>query len=63
MARQSAQGNLEIRGLGVGLDLSPYYDSSLVVDLSQGMPLRTFLEMATLLGARQRRRDAIAEQC
>ena len=63
VARQSAQGDLEIRGLGVGLDLSPYYDSSLVVDLSQGMPLRTFLEMATLLGARQRRRDAIAEQC
>ena len=43
-------------GLGVGLDLSPYYDRSLVVDLSEGTPLGAFLEVAGLLGARRRSR-------
>lgn len=58
VAREAAAGELAIRGLGVGLDLSPYYDRSLVVDLSEGTPPRVLLEVAALL-ASQRTRAAL----
>lgn len=50
VAAHSAPGDIAIRGLGVGLDLSPYYEKSRVLDLSDGMPLRVFLQVAELLG-------------
>ncbi len=37
VARREAEGQVEIVGLGVGLDLSPYYSRSLATDLSQGL--------------------------
>lgn len=53
VAAQSAVGDIEIRGLGVGLDLSPYYERSVVLDLSQGVGLRTFLEVSDLMAGRR----------
>jgi cobaltochelatase CobT len=52
VAAESARGDIAIRGLGVGLDLSPYYEKSRVLDLSDGAALRVFLEVAQLLSSR-----------
>lgn len=54
VASQSAAGDIEIRGLGVGLDLGPYYDRSLILDLSRGLGLRTFIEVCDLMASRAR---------
>ena len=51
VAAQSAVGDVEIRGLGVGLDLSPYYPRNLVLDLSVPVP-RMLQEIAGLLAVR-----------
>lgn len=53
VAQQAAAGDIEIAGLGVGLDLSPYYSRSRVLDLSQGVGLRTFLEASGLMAGRR----------
>ncbi len=53
VARQEMAGDVRILGLGVGLDLSPYYRHSLAVDLGTppGMPL--LQEVVSWLGARR----------
>lgn len=56
VARREAEGQVEIVGLGVGLDLSPYYSHSLATDLSQGLDHILFSEIADLLGGGSRRR-------
>lgn len=53
VAAQSAVGDLEIRGMGVGLDLSPYYDMSHVLDLSECPTMPVLLEVADLLVGRR----------
>ena len=55
VARREAEGQVEIVGLGVGLDLSPYYSRSLATDLSRGLDHVVFSEIADLLGGRHRR--------
>lgn len=49
VARREQQSEVEIFGLGVGLDLSPYYSRCLALDLSQGLNNRVFTEIITLL--------------
>ena len=49
-ARREQQGEVEIYGLGVGLDLSPYYSRCLALDLSQGLCNKMFPEIIGLLG-------------
>jgi cobaltochelatase CobT len=51
----SQQRGIEILGLGVGLDLSPYYARSMAVDLSQGLDNVFFEEFLHLLSGRRRR--------
>ena len=49
------QRTVEIMGLGVGLDLSPYYSRSLAIDLSQGLDNALFHDLCGLIGGRHRR--------
>lgn len=49
------QHGIEIIGLGVGLDLSPYYLRSMAVDLSDGLDNSVFDEFLYLLSGRRRR--------
>ena len=53
--RHTAQGDVEILGLGVGLDLSPYYQRCLATDLGQGLDNRLFFEIVQLIAGRHRR--------
>ena len=55
VARHERQGEVEIYGLGVGSDLSPYYGRCLALDLSQGLNSGVFAEVLQLLGGRHRR--------
>ena len=55
VARREQQGEVEIYGLGVGLDLSPYYSRCLALDLSQGLSNKVFAEIVELLGGHHRR--------
>ncbi|MEO8248519.1 MAG: cobalt chelatase [Burkholderiales bacterium] len=48
------QGTVHIVGLGVGLDLSPYYSQSLAVDMSKGLDNALFHEVVQLIGGRHR---------
>lgn len=48
IAAESATG-IEIRGLGVGLDLSPFYPASRVLDIARENSLAMFLELCDLL--------------
>jgi cobaltochelatase CobT len=52
---QSRHHSIEILGLGVGLDLSPYYARSLAIDLSDGLDNSVFDEFLYLLSGRRRR--------
>lgn len=54
VARQQALGT-EILGVGVGLDLSPYYAHSHVLDLEQGVGNEVFDEIIRMLAAHTRR--------
>ncbi|MBP5989431.1 MAG: cobalt chelatase [Piscinibacter sp.] len=55
VAREEATGGVEILGLGVGLDLSPYYGRCHTLALD-GLPGRaTFHEIMALVGGRHRR--------
>lgn len=55
VVRQFTQNrSVEILGLGVGLDLSPYYPRSLPVDLTQGLDNSVFDEFLMLLAGRRR---------
>ena len=53
--RHEAIGSVEIFGVGVGLDLSPYYRRSHVLDLAGTVSNQMFREVLDLLGGRHRR--------
>ena len=53
--RHEAIGSVEIFGVGVGLDLSPYYRRSHVLDLAGTVGNQMFREVLDLLGGRHRR--------
>ncbi|MEZ5626369.1 MAG: cobalt chelatase [Rhodocyclaceae bacterium] len=55
VARREAQGAVEILGLGVGLDLSPFYRRSLATDMSQALDNALFQDIVQLIGGRHRR--------
>jgi cobaltochelatase CobT len=55
LARWQTTTPVEIFGLGVGLDLSPYYDRSLAVDLSQGLSHQLFIDILEVLRGHHRR--------
>ncbi|MDQ7977326.1 cobalt chelatase [Paraburkholderia sp. SARCC-3016] len=50
VAEQRAYGDVDVLGLGVGLDLSPYYRYSLAVDLSAAPDMALFSEVARWIG-------------
>lgn len=54
VARRSREGAVEILGLGVGLDLSPFYRRSLAADLTQGLDNALFPEIVQLIGGGRR---------
>lgn len=47
--------NIEIYGLGVGLDLSPYYSRSLAIDISKSLDNEVFFKIIQMLKGRHRR--------
>lgn len=49
VARREREGAVEIIGLGVGLDLSPYYRRSVSADFAQGLDNALFFELARLM--------------
>lgn len=55
VARAEGQGASRVFGLGVGLDLSPYYSRCHVLDLAEGAGMNSFREMLGMLGRGQRR--------
>lgn len=55
VARRTREGVVEILGLGVGLDLSPFYRRSLATDMSQGLDSALFQDIVALIGGRHRR--------
>ncbi|MFD2191844.1 cobaltochelatase CobT-related protein [Pistricoccus aurantiacus] len=56
VARHERQGTIEIRGLGVGLDLSPFYSNSLAVDLARPLDNELFFEISQLITGHLRQR-------
>ena len=55
VAREEAIGGVEILGLGVGLDLSPYYGRCHTLALDELPGRATFNEIMALIGGRHRR--------
>ncbi len=55
LARRERQGEVDILGLGVGLDLSPFYRHCLATDMSQVLDHHLFDEIIQLIGHRKRR--------
>jgi len=55
VARQEAGGQVDICGIGVGLDLSTYYNRSLAIDVPEHLNNALFSEIAQLIGGRHRR--------
>lgn len=55
VTREELAGSVEIIGLGVGLDLSPYYRHNLALDLAAPAGNRTFHEIVALIAALRRR--------
>lgn len=55
LARRERQGQVNILGLGVGLDLSPFYRHCLATDMSQVLDNHLFEEIVQLIGHRRRR--------
>ena len=55
IARQEQRGDIEIAGIGVGLDLSPYYSRSHVLDLATSTGNTIFREVIDLMAGRHRR--------
>ena len=53
--QQQERGEIEIYGLGVGLDLSPFYKDCLALDLTQGLDNETFHEIFQLLSGKHHR--------
>ncbi|SAK68027.1 cobalamin biosynthesis protein CobT [Caballeronia catudaia] len=56
VAKHEAARRVEVLGLGVGLDLSPYYRHHFAVDLSVPPDMTLFAKLAAWLGARRRGR-------
>ncbi len=54
-ARRTLQGQVEVLGLGVGLDLSPFYRRCLATDMSEALDTHLFDEIVELIGGRHRR--------
>ena len=54
--RRSTPGGIEIYGIGVGLDLSPYYRRNAALDLSVALSNSVFDEILQLISDRSRRR-------
>lgn len=54
VATREAMGSIAITGLGVGLDLSPYYSHSHVLDLGEGINARVFGEIVDLMARAKR---------
>lgn len=55
IARRTREGQVEILGLGVGLDLSPFYRHCLATDMAQTLDTHLFDEIVALIGGRHRR--------
>ena len=55
VARREQQGQVEVLGLGVGLDLSPFYRRCLATDMTQALDNALFFEIVQLIGGRHRR--------
>ena len=55
VARLEQTGQAEIFGVGVGLDLSPYYSKSQVLDLSTSVTNEVFRDIVTLIASQHRR--------
>ncbi|SEK16505.1 MULTISPECIES: cobalt chelatase [unclassified Variovorax] len=55
VARQEQRGDIAIAGIGVGLDLSPYYSRSHVLDLATSSGNTLFREVIELMAGRHRR--------
>ncbi|ART83134.1 cobalt chelatase [Oceanisphaera profunda] len=55
LARRERQNEIYILGLGVGLDLSPFYRHCLATDMSQALDSHLFDEIVQLIGHRKRR--------
>ena len=53
--RHERSGVIEVLGIGVGLDLSPYYERSLVLDLAGAIGNAMFREAMEMLAGRHRR--------
>ena len=49
VARREREGAVEIIGLGVGLDLSPFYRRTVSADFSRGLDNALFFELARLM--------------
>ncbi|MGE0331119.1 MAG: cobalt chelatase [Ramlibacter sp.] len=49
VARREVEGAVEIIGLGIGLDLAPYYRRSLALDLSKGLERSVFFDLVRVL--------------
>jgi cobaltochelatase CobT len=54
VAQQEQHGDIEILGLGVGLDLSPFYRRNLAIDLSKSLDNPLFYEIVQLIAGRHR---------
>lgn len=55
VSRIELSGKVEIYGLGVGLDLSPYYSRSLAIDISSALTNRVFFDLIEMLRGHHRR--------
>ncbi|AKM31161.1 cobalt chelatase [Pandoraea faecigallinarum] len=58
VAQQQARGDVEVLGLGVGLDLSPYYRNSLALDLTSLPDMTMLAKLADWIGSGGRRGNA-----
>ena len=55
VAQETARGDVEILGLGVGLDLSPYYTRCQALDPAAAVSQATFRELTELIAGRRHR--------
>jgi cobaltochelatase CobT len=55
VSRIETRTPVEVYGLGVGLDLSPYYSRSLAIDVSQGLTNQVFFDLIEMLRGHHRR--------
>ncbi len=53
--RYDAESDIEIYGLGVGLNLTPYYSHSLSIDLAESLSNSVFQQILQMIAHAQRR--------